>query len=256
MNKFQKKHITLIENAGGKVDGIFVEEVGVMLTKKSLVSNQALKLFEDLNIDIDRPSPEQHAEFNSRLTYLSFKDKQTSSENYNNKMIHEFGHRSVYNDEHVTFLIAGCSIETMLEFIAHNEATIARLTSSKTNAQNDTLYRIITKGVSQKFIEVQKNMVLSYMTNVSVLSNPQNETENEITNILNLGNKAMSFTMCMSIKDWHKTLIGRLSVHGVETEMLDILEKIVDILKHEYPTFFNSKEGYYKLNNNKKYEEE
>ena len=136
MNKYQAKHKILIEESGGKVQDIFVEEVGVLLTKKPSVSEKALDLFEKLNIDNERPEYEQHAEFNSRLTYLSFKNNKESSKKYNEKMINEYGHRSVYNDEQVTFLIAGCSIETMLEFIAHNEATIARLTSSKTNAQN------------------------------------------------------------------------------------------------------------------------
>ena len=255
MNKFQKKHIDLITQSGGSVNDIFVDDIGVMLTKKTSVTQNALNLFESLNIDIHREPFEQHAEFNSRLTYLSFKDEISSSEEYNRKMIHEFGHRSVYNDELVTFLIAGCSVETMLEFIAHNEATVARLTSSKTNAQNETLYRIRNKGLSEEFINIQKQMVKTYLKEVATLSTPKNSIENEITNILNLGNKAVSFTITMSIKDWHKTLIGRLSHHGVETEMLEILEKIVDVLKVEYPIFFNSKEEYYEMNNNNKYQE-
>lgn len=254
MNKYQEIHKNLITSAGGLVEDIFVNEVGVMLTKESKVSNEAQELFESLNIDMNEPETNQHAEFNSRLTYLSFRDKENSSKEYNEKMIKTYGHRSVYNDQYVTFLIAGSSVETMLEFIAHNEATVARLTSSKTNAQNETLYRIRNEGLSSEFIEVQKNMVKSYLENVRKLSTPKNGLENEITNILNLGNKAVSFTITMSIKDWHKTLIGRLSNHGVETEMLEILEKVVCILKEKYPVFFNSEEEYYAMNNSKKYE--
>lgn len=255
MNKFQRKHKQLIEKSGGIVNDIFVEDVGVLMTKKPQVTKEALCLFEEMNIDRNRQEAEQHAEFNSRLTYLSFKNEKSSSKEYNKKMIHTFGHRSVYNDEVITFLIAGCSIETMLEFIAHNEATIARLTSSKTNAQNETLYRIRSKGLSKEFVNIQKEMVKTYLKQVASLSEPENDLENEITNVLNLGNKAVSFTISMSIKDWHKTLIGRLSEHGVETEMLEILEKVTDKLKKEYPIFFNTKEEYYEMNNSKKYEE-
>lgn len=255
MNNYQEKHKLLITEAGGLVDDIFVEDVGVLLTKKSSISKKALDLFEKINIDSERPEYEQHAEFNSRLTYLSFKKNKESSKEYNEKMINEYGHRSVYNDEQVTFLVAGCSIETMLEFIAHNEAKISRLTSSKTNAQNETLYRIITKGVSKEFIKIQKKIVKTYLSEVASLSIPNNDIEKEIKNILNLGNKAVSFTISMSIKDWHKTLIGRLSHNGVEYEMLEILEKIVEILKHEYPIFFKNKKEYYDMNNDKKYEE-
>ena len=34
MNKYQTKHKILIEESGGKVQDIFVEEVGILLTKK------------------------------------------------------------------------------------------------------------------------------------------------------------------------------------------------------------------------------
>lgn len=254
MNKYKKNHTLLIQEAGGIVeDNLFVTKVGVLLTKQSKVTSQAQQLFDKLNIDTNVNESEQHAEFNSRITYLSFKDEKTSSIEYNRKMIHEYGHRSVYNDEYVTFLIAGSSIETMLEFIAHNEATVARLTSSKTNAQNETLYRIQERNLTSDFILFQKNMVKEYLSKLKEYQKPINEIENEICNILNLGNKAVSFTITMNIKDWHKTMIGRLSNHGVEYEMLEIMESILEILKKEYPLFFNTKEEYYAMNNNKKY---
>ncbi len=254
MNKYKRIHSELILKAGGIVEeDLFVTKVGVLLTKKSNITSQAKDIFNQLNIDTNVSESEQHAEFNSRLTYLSFKTENSSSSEYNRKMIQEYGHRSVYNDEYVTFLIAGCSVETMLEFIAHNEATVARLTSSKTNAQNETLYRIQENNLSNDFIEFQKNMVKEYLSKLKTMCNPTNDIENEICNVLNLGNKAVSFTITMNIKDWHKTMIGRLSKHGVEYEMLEIMESILDILKKEYPLFFNTKEEYYAMNNSKKY---
>ena len=60
----------------------------------------------------------------------------------------------------------------------------------------------------------------------------------------------------MSIKDWHKVLIGRLSHHGVESEMIEVLSDIVDILNKEYPNFFNTKKEYFEMGNSKKYEQE
>lgn len=57
----------------------------------------------------------------------------------------------------------------------------------------------------------------------------------------------------MSLKDWHKTFIGRLSHQEVEAEMLEILEDVADLLNVEYSFFFNSKEDYYAMNNAKKY---
>lgn len=256
MNSFQNKHKDLIELSGGIVKGIFVEKVGVMMTKRQQVTDEALELMSKMNIDDSSQPSEQHAEFNSRLTYLSFNDEKKCSESYHNKLIKELGHRSIYNDENITFLIAGCSIETMIEFIAHNEAKIARLTSSKTKAQDEVLYRIQTAGFTQDFIEHQKELVLKFLGIENEFKyHSKNPKENEIQNILNLGNKAVSFTISMSIKDWHKTFIGRLSDHGVENEMLEILEDVLAILKLEHPKFFNTSEEYYSMNNNKKYGE-
>jgi hypothetical protein len=257
LNVYQERHKRLIESAGGAVDGLFVMKTGVMITKKSQVTSDAISLMNALNIDDTRPEFEQHAEFNSRLTYLSFKDEKNSSEEFNNMMINKLEHRSVYNDEFVTFLIAGCSVETMTEFIAHNEATVARLTSSKTKAQNYPLFKINTKGLSDEFIKLQKKIVLDTIKlkesfeGGSVRYNAQ---ENEIFNQLTLGNKVSSFTITMSLKDWHKTLIGRLSENGVELEMLDIIEDIAVKLKSEYPVFFKTVDEYYALGNGQKYE--
>lgn len=237
LNKYQEKHKLLIESAGGVVDGVFVLKTGVMLTKKSQVTSEALELMNKLNIDDERPAFEQHAEFNSRITYLSFKDKKTSSENFNDMMINELEHRSVYNDEYVTFLIAGCSIETLSEFIAHGEAKISRLTGSKTKAQNNPLFKINTKGLSNEFIEFQKKLVLDYQDFKKIYEDEavlSNDKHNEIFNLMTLGNKVSSFTITMSLKDWHKTFIGRLSSHGVELEVIDIMESIAKKLKHEY----------------------
>lgn len=245
MNSFQEKHKKLIEAAGGEVDDIFVLKTGVRITKQSALRNNYI--LDTMNIDTSSQE-KAHAEFNARLTYLAFKDTKEDNNNYIDRMINEFQHRSIFNDEYVTFLIAGCSVETELEFIAHNEASVARLTSSKTNAQNEPLFKVF--GTDHE-IYCQKEIIKKIIK----LKDPYREQlSNEMFNMLNVGTKAVSFTITMSIKDWHKTLIGRLSNSGVETEMLDICEHIAIQLKEEYPYFFKSVEDYYDMNNGKKYE--
>lgn len=245
LNKYQRIHQQIIKAAHGITDDIFVLKTGVLLTKKSKLTTEAQQLFDQLNIDTARPAYEQHAEFNSRITYLSFRDKKESSATYNERMIKEYGHRSVYNDEYVTFLIAGCAVETSLEFVAHNEATIARLTSSKTKAQDAPLFKIMGYQTQPEHVEKQKKLIRQYLA--------QKEVANELMNVLAPGSKVVSFTVTMSVKDWHKTLIGRLSKHGVETDMLEIMEEIARQLKAHYPLFFNSIEEYYAMGNTKKY---
>lgn len=256
-HSYQDKHRQLIEAAHGIVEDIFVLKTGVLLTKKSKVTKAAQQLFEQLNIDTSRPEYEQHAEFNSRITYLSFKDTPGDSQAFNERMIKEYQHRSVYNDEYVTFLIAGCAVETELEFIAHNEAKIARLTSSKTKAQNDPLFKIVQKGADAAFIATQKEMIHAYLTQKAQFETQairSDAFQNEVFNLITPGNKAVSFTITMSIKDWHKTLIGRLSHHGVETDMLEIMEEIARQLIAQYPVFFNTIPEYYAMGNGAKYD--
>jgi thymidylate synthase ThyX len=244
---YQQMHKQMIELANGIVEDIFVLKAGVMITKKSSVTHEAQQLFEAMNLDTERPEYEQHAELNSRLTYMSFKAQKESAADYNERMIKEYGHRSVYNDEYVTFLVAGCAVETSLEFVAHNEASIARLTSSKTKAQNDPLFKLLGYPQAPETIEKQKQLIAQYLE--------QKDEGNEWTNVLAPGSKAVSFTITMSVKDWHKTLIGRLSEHGVETDMREIMEEIARQLKAHYPVFFNTIDEYYAMGNAKKYEE-
>lgn len=245
MNQYQEKHKKLIEAAGGQVEDIFVLSTGVCITKKSELINSTL-LYE-MNVN-PKDGAKAHAEFNSRLTYLAFKDKVEDNSSYISKMIDEFQHRSIFNDEYVTFLIAGCSVETELEFIAHNEATVARLTSSKTNAQNEPLFKLLGTDDEMAY---QKELIYKMLVDKEAY---KGKISNEIFNMLNFGTKAVSFTITMSIKDWHKTLIGRLSNHGVESEMLDICESIAHELKKEYSYFFYNTDEYYAMNNGKKYE--
>lgn len=242
------QHIKLIQESGGIVQSsLFVTKPGVMITKKSSLTPVAKKLFDIMNIDNTEDEASQHAEFNSRITYMSFKDEKSSSREYNDNMINKYGHLSVYNDEFITFLIAGCSVETELEFIAHNEASVARLTSSKTKAQDDPLYSIINFNTSIKDIQIQKKIILEQIKLKEKFSN-QFEN-NEIKNINTFGSKAVSFTITMSVKDWHKTLIGRLSHSGVEIEMLGIMGTIAQLLKVQYPYLIKSVPEYYEMGN-------
>jgi hypothetical protein len=262
MNLLKNKHIKLIQEASGKVtNDIFVEKPGVVITKVSSITNESKKIFDSMNIDLLRSESEQHAEFNSRLTYMSFKkdEDKIDSKQYNNNMVNEFKHLSIYNDEIITFLVAGVAIETELEFIAHTEATVARLTSSKTKAQFEPLYKIITFNQDEESIKNQKEIIKDYILlkerHIKKYHNYLKDASSmEIFNVNTIGSKAVSFTITMSLKNWHKTLIGRLSYQGVEIDMLETMEIIATQLQKKYPLLIKSVPEYYKMNNGKKYE--
>jgi hypothetical protein len=63
-------------------------------------------------------------------------------------------------DSLITFLISGVALETSLEMIAHKEARVARLTSSKTASMNLPLFRIQAAGSTwqQKQVSSHKSI--------------------------------------------------------------------------------------------------
>jgi len=74
----------------------------------------------------------------------------------------------------------------------------------------------------------------------SIFNEPTTKDELEAYNYLPY--KAVSLTMSMSLKDWHKTMIGRLSNEGVEIEVQEIFKKINIELRKEYPNLIKDAE--------------
>jgi hypothetical protein len=247
--------IRLVEAAGGLVsEGLFVERPGIMLLAATALTPRSAELFEVMNIDIDRPEYEQLAEFNSRVTYLSFPDERSSgAADFNRRMVKEYGHLSVHSATTATFLIAGVSVETSLELVAHSEAKVARLTSSRTRAMDQTLYRV--QG-AESDREAQRSLVKEAVAQRTrwLAANPAPDLDGrEWRNRLNLGAKATALTFTMSIKDFHKTFIGRLSPHGVEAEVAEVCKAMCRALHLRYPLVIEPPEAYFALNNSAKY---
>ncbi len=239
---FKQKHEKLITSSGGEVSqGNWVIRPGIMITNKTSQTHQFQNLLEDFNINVTGDEYLTNAEFDGRLTYLSFKDQPSDCSEFN-KNLQDVGHLSVYNQTYVTFLISGVSLEACLEFTAHSEAKIARLTSSKTKSQNDPLYVVFDENE------------ISYLKEVQELKRKYNFQNEELCNSLNSSRKAISFTVTMSLKDWHKTMIGRISPHGVEKEVLGIFQEVNQKLRFWYPEFIKTYEEYWEMNNSKKYE--
>jgi len=237
-----KQHIKLIKGANGCLLDNLVLFPGVMITQITKPTEEFKKLSDLMNIDTDRPDYEQHGEFNSRITYMSFKEEVNDSKTYNEKMVNEHYHLSVYNDHHITFLLAGISLEASLEIIAHNEATVARLTSSKTKAQSNPLFVSDGSPKQMKYYNEMSN---------SRAKNTTGDLEND--NMMFPASKAISMTVTMSLKNWHKTLIGRLSDKGVEEEVIRVMILIRNQLFEKYPLIIKGQREYFNMNNGNKY---
>lgn len=114
----------------------------------------------------------------------------------------------------ITFLIAGISIETSMELIAHKEAMVARLTTSKTTAMLNPLYRVMNKNS-----KIQKHIIKEYIMNI-----PKYDLNMETRNMLNPGNKSTILLYTMKIIDYHRLFIGRAPKNGNEYEVREVVQ--------------------------------
>lgn len=248
--------IQLIEATGGIVEERqFVTKPGIVILEKTEVTPEAKTLFDLVNIDTARPEYEQAAEFKSRLTYLSFPEERKPADTFNERMARMYQHLSVHAPTYVTFLLAGISVETSMELIAHNEARVARLTSSKTKAMDETLYRVQGTPAEQ---EMQQNYLREFIAfrkagEGRYLPRQTGADALEIWNRLNTGAKATALTYTMNLKDYHKLFIGRIPSAGNEAEVREVCAEMCNKLHTLYPLVIFSPEEYKEMNNGEKY---
>lgn len=247
MDKYTQILIQLIQECGGLVeDNLYVVEPGCKIMHTSEVPVCTQNLFQKLNISNERDY-ENIGEFNARLCYLSFNNSSNNT-NINDKLV-ELGHLSIYNDIYVTFLISGISDEVLKEFTAHCEAKISRLTSSKTKAMCQTLYRVYgsteqvakQKKYIQQFLELRRQ----YLEN--------SNDDIEMQNMFNLGMKCTSFTFSMNLKDYHKLFIGRIPEKGNESDIRLMCMKMCKMLNALYPKVIRNVDYYIGSSNSEKY---
>ena len=256
MSQFKKRLANIIEKTGGTIEeDLFVTKPGVIITEVTTSTNEGKELYELMNCGYGDDYL-QSAEFKGRLTYLSFKDGGSDlqeSMNFHHKMIHEAKHLSIYAGTYVTFLLAGVSVETSKELVAHREATVARLTSSATLAMSECLYRIQGKSVDH-----QKTMIKEFLKlrdankehwDKKAGANSE-QLSTEFFNMLNLACKCVALTFTISVKDLHKLLIGRMASRGNETEVQEVCTMMCQLAHERFPEIINEPAAYRKIDDN------
>lgn len=167
-----------------------------------------------------------------------------------------------------TFLLAGISIETSLELVAHKEARVARLTSSKTKAMDLPLFRVQSGGVSGR---VHKRYILEVLSSrahferthhprvqtangtlahgfghlsAQLLPADQEQVANEIWNITAPGSKCTALCYTMALRDFHSLFVGRIPFSGNENEMRHICWEMALQLHQRYPQHIHHPSAY------------
>jgi hypothetical protein len=246
--------IRLIERAGGLVeDGRYVTRPGCLLLAETRPTPEAEALFDELHLDPTRPAYERLGEFNGRITYLAFPEAPSSAA-YNEALARKHQHLSVHGPTHVTLLLAGLSIEVAFELCSHREARVARLTTSRTRAMDDPLYRLFGTDEERRWQRAQLDLLLDQRRAAGDLREGSPDGR-ELFNRLDAGARATALTYTMSIKDFHTLFIGRLPPGGNEAELRDLCARMCSLLAPRYPLVLRPPEEYTAMNNGKKYEE-
>lgn len=150
-------------------------------------------------------------------------------------------------DTTVSILLAGISVETSLEFIAHHETKVARLTSSKTKAMCLPCFEI--NNYDQKMMTLIGRSLKSRSDFSVDLVNFEN------INLTLPGSKSTFASFTATLMDWHSILIGRLgNPPGNEAAVIKVASKICQLLHEKYPQFIKPLDYYLASKNFVKYE--
>lgn len=217
----------LIHLTGGTViHHRYVTKFGVMMTSRTI------DFIPDEIAETFHLSTEQKAmELNAKLTYINSK---ATSADYVENIFRVRGEKSIANNIHITFLIAGIKEETVLE-LASSTANISRQTTSKTKSATDMLYVIQDESdipYIEKFLSLRETWKSRFN-----LTNKKDYTL-ERANEFNLCTKALSITMSMSLQDWSNYLSRKIN-KGYEYELEMVCIEIRKQLYELYPNFFD-----------------
>ncbi|CAA6802075.1 MAG: Unknown protein [uncultured Aureispira sp.] len=214
----------LVTLAGGKVKHRIVEKVGISILYDYHLTAEGTKIiahFANLrNDDFDQGKMTDFhklVDFSARITYLSY-DK-TSAVDLRNKL-KALGHLNVYDLNGIAVLVAGCSLECILELVSNRVNRSCRLTSSKTKAAIETLYsKQIDPIWLEQFLALRADFLAQTTHNL------------ESSNLFNLSAKCGYAVISMGMRDWNFLLNARLRDEGLEEELRAVLSEIKQQLK-------------------------
>jgi hypothetical protein len=204
-----------------------------MVINVSVPTPEADKLLDLLGLDADLTGCARVAAFDGRITYLNFPDAdRRSGDQYLTGILHHHGHTSVTARAYASVLFAGISIEASMELVAGRAGRSARLTSSNTASQNDTLY-CLRRGTPAQMAEQRRMIetVLALRAEIQAEAVGGQYAHNQ----LNLSNRAALLHIGMCVEDWHNLLRGRLQKQGNEPDVREAFARACLLLHDRFP---------------------
>ncbi len=214
----------ILSTGGNVINHRYVTQFGVMMISRTqdFISDEIAQAF-------NLSTKQKGMELNAKLTYLNSK---VASSDYVENIFRVRGEKSIANNIHIGFIIAGIKEETVLEF-ASSTANISRQTTSKTKSATDMLYVIQDESdipYIEKFLSLRETWKSRF-----ILTH-QKDYILERANEFNLCTKAMSINISMSLQDWTSYLSRKINT-GYEYELEKVCMEIRRQLCKLYPNF-------------------
>lgn len=222
-----------IEHAGGCIEGErFVTRVGMQPIAETALLKEGKGLCDLMNVGASSGTyAGQLAELFSRQTYLAFPNEPQNEAAYLDRVINKAGHRSVTKGSVVVHHIAGLSVAGVIDLIRHG-GDIARLTTSKTKAMNETMYRLMGSDSERELQRKFTEDFLSMRADIEQKFNPRKLSKNgdELFNVFNLQTKTLVLFHSMNLKQLYSLLKTTLVKGDAEAELrelcIDVIEKL------------------------------
>jgi hypothetical protein len=229
----------LIQMGGGQVleDRFVIEPAVFDCFDRSSIRPSATfsAMLEYCQLDTSQPAEHQLAQWMCMLTYGNFGDAKILEEglpSYVHRVAADYNHVSVYGQSFVPITIMGVSVEILVELLSHRAGWVGRLTTSATKAQDDPLYRVLGTADEREFEMKFINDFLKWRES-AIGGNPKESAygKKESSNRMNLGVKAISLTIGLTLVEWSWILSGRIPKSGNEEEVRDLAHRICCVLR-------------------------
>jgi hypothetical protein len=203
--RFLAIHEHEVIHAGGKVkEGRFVTVPGVIHLAETRTTAEGAPFLKAMHINHTLSDAHQISEFDIRQTYQSYPETSSANSRILERVIRQAQHRSTVAGVMISHVFSGVSLPGTIEIVKHG-ARIARLTSSKTAAMDETLYRV-SSPESDRSPEIDAiKSFLELRESVRAIYQPLEMSENgrEFFNLFNLTLKCLSFHHISNAKDLH-----------------------------------------------------
>ncbi len=213
----------LVNRSGGHVHkgSKVVSKVGIMpVLLGGELTKTASRLFDEIlqgywggGITTSLTDQEKFVDFSAKLTYMSFNN--TEPKPLLEKLVN-LGHLNCFEYKPYAFLVAGCSLEAVLELVSNRYNRSCRMTSSNCIHATSTLYcPYIDEDFLDKFLALKEECG-------KVGCREEN-------NMHNLSGKAGYLMISMEKGEWYSLITSRVRDNG-EKEVTDILLQIKRML--------------------------